>query len=125
MLFHFNSQLHVLISSLSMSSLKVAVRVRPFNSREKENNSFNVIRMKGKSTGITNPRDKNDTGTFTFDYSYWSIEFSELQYAGQDMVQTDLGRDMLGHAFNGYNTCIFAYGDWFWENVHNVRNSRS
>ena len=93
-----------------MSGVKIAVRVRPFNSREKENNSFNVIQMKGKSTGITNPRDKKDTRTFTFDYSYWSMDSSEPQYANQDMVQTDLGRDMLGHAFDGYNTCIFAYG---------------
>lgn len=39
-----------------MSSVKVAVRVRPFNQREKDQNSVSVIDMDGKSTTtIRNP----------------------------------------------------------------------
>ena len=34
-----------------MSSVKVAVRVRPFNSREIGRNATRVIEMEGKSTG--------------------------------------------------------------------------
>ncbi len=26
------------------------------------------------------------------------------------MVYNDIGKDMLSHAFEGYNVCIFAYG---------------
>jgi kinesin family protein 1 len=38
-----------------MSSVKVAVRVRPFNSREKDANAALIIGMEGKSTKITDP----------------------------------------------------------------------
>jgi hypothetical protein len=39
-----------------MSSVKVAVRVRPFNQREKDQNSVSIIDMDGiKTTSIRNP----------------------------------------------------------------------
>ena len=38
-----------------MTSVKVAVRVRPFNKREKDLNSSSIIRMEGQDTYITNP----------------------------------------------------------------------
>ena len=38
-----------------MTSVKVAVRVRPFNGREKEQNSKCIIRMESGNTYITNP----------------------------------------------------------------------
>ena len=38
-----------------MTSVKVAVRVRPFNSREKAANSTSIVRMEGGDTWITNP----------------------------------------------------------------------
>lgn len=38
-----------------MTSVKVAVRVRPFNSREKAANSVSIIRMDGGDTYIRNP----------------------------------------------------------------------
>ena len=38
-----------------MTSVKVAVRVRPFNSREKEANSVSIITMDAKNTYIQNP----------------------------------------------------------------------
>ena len=38
-----------------MTSVKVAVRVRPFNKREKEANSRLIIRMENGNTYITNP----------------------------------------------------------------------
>ena len=38
-----------------MTSVKVAVRVRPFNDREKEANSTSIIRMDGQDTYIKNP----------------------------------------------------------------------
>ena len=96
-----------------MSSVKIAVRVRPFNSREKDRDAVTIIKMQGKSTSISHPDklfDKNSTRTFTFDYSYWSMDSSQPQFSSQDHVYRDMGRDMLNHAFDGYNTCIFAYG---------------
>lgn len=41
-----------------MTSVKVAVRVRPFNSREKAANSVSIIRMEGADTYIRNPVSK-------------------------------------------------------------------
>ena len=38
-----------------MTSVKVAVRVRPYNDREKAANSVSIIRMEGGDTYITNP----------------------------------------------------------------------
>lgn len=120
-----------------MSSIKVAVRVRPFNGREKENNCICCVSMSGRSTtlhksssitplepqnkenkdvckevvpspGIT--LDKDDSKSFTFDHSYWSHRKSDPQYASQDQVYQDIGAEMLQHALQGYNVCIFAYG---------------
>ncbi|KAJ1631922.1 hypothetical protein T492DRAFT_869095 [Pavlovales sp. CCMP2436] len=52
-------------------SVKVAVRCRPFNGREKERSATLIIEMVGNTTKITNPHDSK-TKDFTFDYSYWS-----------------------------------------------------
>ena len=38
-----------------MTSVKVAVRVRPFNGREKDQNSKCIIRMESGNTYIKNP----------------------------------------------------------------------
>ena len=38
-----------------MTSVKVAVRVRPFNGREKDQNSKCIIRMESGNTYITDP----------------------------------------------------------------------
>ena len=38
-----------------MTSVKVAVRVRPFNDREKKANSRTIIRMEDSDTYITHP----------------------------------------------------------------------
>uniref|UniRef100_A0A8L0DMA5 Kinesin-like protein n=1 Tax=Oncorhynchus mykiss TaxID=8022 RepID=A0A8L0DMA5_ONCMY len=55
------------------ASVKVAVRVRPFNSRETSRDAKCVIQMQGNSTCISNPKQpKNEGKSFTFDYSYWS-----------------------------------------------------
>lgn len=34
----------------------------------------------------------------------------DSQFAGQQQVYRDIGEEMLLHAFEGYNVCIFAYG---------------
>lgn len=40
-------------------NVKVAVRVRPFNAREKQRNAKLIVEMSGNSTKITNPEVKN------------------------------------------------------------------
>ncbi|XP_047669897.1 kinesin-like protein KIF1A isoform X11 [Tachysurus fulvidraco] len=93
------------------ASVKVAVRVRPFNSREMSKDSKCIIQMSGNTTTIINPKVPKETKSFNFDYSYWSHTSPEdINYASQQQVYRDIGEEMLLHAFEGYNVCIFAYG---------------
>ncbi|XP_053539646.1 kinesin-like protein KIF1A isoform X10 [Ictalurus punctatus] len=93
------------------ASVKVAVRVRPFNSREMSKESKCIIQMSGNTTTIINPKVPKETKSFNFDYSYWSHTSPEdSNYASQQQVYRDIGEEMLLHAFEGYNVCIFAYG---------------
>jgi kinesin family protein 1 len=97
-----------------MSSVKVAVRVRPFNTRETTRDAECIIDMTGNTTTITNPKaGPKDTQikSFNFDYSYWShTTVEDPKFASQKQVYDDIGLEMLDHSFEGYNVCIFAYG---------------
>ena len=101
-------------------SVKVAVRVRPFNTREKDSKSICNIEMNGNQTII-----KDELGqprTFTFDHSFWSHDCyieqengylspdSSGKYADQNLVFETLGKQILDNAWEGYHCCLFAYG---------------
>lgn len=50
-------------------------------------------------------------------YTDWSVlvlltsmQPEDINYASQQQVYRDIGEEMLLHAFEGYNVCIFAYG---------------
>ena len=101
-------------------SVVIAVRVRPFNSREKDKDSELIIQMKNNTTIIRNPIT-NTTKQFTFDYSYWSHDgFHENEdgylsdncgrYTDQQKVFNDMGKTVLKNAWEGYNVSLFAYG---------------
>lgn len=103
-------------------NVKVAVRVRPFNKREKARNATLIVEMKGQTTYLTNPEEPGEEPKkFTFDYSYWSHDgFEEKpngylgatnpKYADQMKVYNDLGKGVLTNAWEGFNTSLFAYG---------------
>ncbi|XP_022186213.2 kinesin-like protein Klp98A [Nilaparvata lugens] len=99
-----------------MASVKVAVRVRPFNQREIDMNAKCIIKMEGKKTRITNTSQKGNERQgelnkfFTFDHSYWSFDHNDPHYISQEQVFNDLGTDVVDAAFEGYNACVFAYG---------------
>ncbi|XP_008195797.2 kinesin-like protein Klp98A isoform X1 [Tribolium castaneum] len=98
-----------------MASVKVAVRVRPFNQRELDMDAKLIIQMSGKTTGIlnckANARDENIRyKEFTFDHSYWSHDENSPNFASQERVYSDLGTEVVDCAFQGYNACVFAYG---------------
>ncbi|XP_056091525.1 kinesin-like protein KIF1A isoform X8 [Rhinichthys klamathensis goyatoka] len=96
---------------MACASVKVAVRVRPFNSREIGKDSKCIIQMSGNTTTIINPKQPKENKSFNFDYSYWSHTSPEdVNFACQRQVYKDIGEEMLLHAFEGYNVCIFAYG---------------
>ena len=76
--------------------------------------------MNGEQTTLTPPsgdsKPKNNKAslesakTFAYDKSYWSFAKEDPHFAGQSNVFDDLGKPLLDNAFQGYNNCIFAYG---------------
>jgi len=93
-----------------MASVKVAVRVRPINKRERDLQAGTIITMENKKTSIKNPSVEGDIKDFTYDHSYWSVDSRDRHFATQEQVFNDLGTDVIDSAFQGYNACIFAYG---------------
>uniref|UniRef100_A0A7E4UVT4 Kinesin-like protein unc-104 n=1 Tax=Panagrellus redivivus TaxID=6233 RepID=A0A7E4UVT4_PANRE len=94
-----------------MSSVKVAVRVRPFNSREIDKGAKCVIAMANNTTTISGGSGGHQQShNFSFDHSHWSFNKTDSHFVSQSKVYEELGVEMLEHAFQGYNVCIFAYG---------------
>ena len=101
-------------------SIKVAVRVRPFNSREKERDAKLIISMTDVSTSIRDEMGQDKT--FTFDCSFWSHDHFITEengylspepngpYCDQKYVFNALGKEILDNAWEGYHCCLFAYG---------------
>ena len=100
-------------------SIKVAVRVRPFNQRERKMKTELCVKMDGNTTTLLHPQKKRRT--FAFDYSFWSHdEFKEDQegvlkptsdkYKDQAYVYDKVGKEILESAWAGYHCCLFAYG---------------
>eukprot|EP00064_Thunnus_orientalis_P005037 superscaffoldBa00000479_g5050 len=88
----------------SKDCVKVAVRVRPFNKRERDAGSRCIVSMVSSSITIQDPRDSQSRRSFCFDYAYWSHsgftrdrsglylpEEPGGRYADQDSVFQDLG----------------------------------
>ncbi|XP_075904887.1 kinesin-like protein KIF16B isoform X7 [Nelusetta ayraudi] len=102
-----------------MASVRVAVRVRPMNRREKDLTAKCIIQMEGTKTSIANLKIPDGVSgdsvrervkTFTYDFSYDSMDCKSSAFVSQEKVFKDLGLDVLKAAFEGYNACVFAYG---------------
>uniref|UniRef100_A0A4W5QWP3 Kinesin motor domain-containing protein n=1 Tax=Hucho hucho TaxID=62062 RepID=A0A4W5QWP3_9TELE len=52
--------------------VKVAVRVRPFNKRERDAGGRCIISMASSTITIQDPRNSQSPRSFCFDYAYWS-----------------------------------------------------
>ncbi|XP_037305951.2 kinesin-like protein KIF13B isoform X1 [Pungitius pungitius] len=105
-------------SSLDDANVKVAVRVRPMNRREKDLNTKCIVEM-AKNQTILHPGGanlgkadtRNQAKVFAYDYCFWSMDETDKErFAGQEVVFQCLGESLLNNAFQGYNACIFAYG---------------
>ncbi|XP_071225356.1 kinesin-like protein KIF13B isoform X2 [Salvelinus alpinus] len=107
-----------MVDNLSNSNVKVAVRLRPMNRREKDLKTKCVVEMNGNQT-VLNPASqnlskgdpRNQPKVFAYDHCFWSMDEADTdKFAGQDVVFQCLGESLLDNAFLGYNACIFAYG---------------
>lgn len=47
---------------------------------------------------------------FAFDFCFDSIDAQSNQFTTQNSVFKSIGEDILDDAFQGYNACVFAYG---------------
>ena len=100
-------------------SIVVAVRVRPFNQREKDLKSKLCVKMTGNTTVLKNEHGKERS--FTFDHSFWSHNGFKTQkdgtvvgkddrFADQLTVYNKVGKQVLRNALRGFHCCLFAYG---------------
>ncbi|XP_076835335.1 uncharacterized protein stard9 isoform X2 [Brachyhypopomus gauderio] len=107
-----------------MANVKVAIRVRPLNSRESVDGGKIAVQVEDKVVRVRNVKlDGRVDGRseapgdcrqrlleFSFDYCYWSVNPEASSYASQEEVFQDLGASVLAGASEGYNVCLFAYG---------------
>ncbi|MCJ8736934.1 hypothetical protein PDJAM_G00018000 [Pangasius djambal] len=107
-----------------MANVKVAIRVRPLNSRETVDGGRIAVQVEDKVVRVRNvkldgrldgrveaPGDSRERlFEFGFDYCYWSANPEAPNYASQEEVFQDLGMCVLTGATEGYNVCLFAYG---------------
>eukprot|EP00760_Papus_ankaliazontas_P001456 PhM_4_TR10480/c2_g1_i1/m.36548/K17914/KIF13; kinesin family member 13 len=101
-------------------SVRVYVRVRPFNSTELQLSGNERLRSivwpKGPRVGLLNHNDNYvEMDAMTFDGVFWSVPESQqankhMEFATQQTVFDACGDPALVNLFNGYNSCIFAYG---------------
>lgn len=85
-------------------SIKVAVRARPVNQREKKLECDICVSMSGKTVTMLSERNPKH---FTYDYTYWSVNAGE---GSQNEIFEDIGNTMLSNAIDGFNCTLFAYG---------------
>ncbi|KAK8748586.1 hypothetical protein OTU49_015872, partial [Cherax quadricarinatus] len=88
----------------SAETVKVIVRCRPMNRREKDLGCECVVVMDGLTCGLVNPDDK-DAGpkNFTFDGAYFIDSTTEGIY-------NDVAFPLVESVLEGYNGTVFAYG---------------
>ncbi|XP_054836324.1 kinesin-like protein KIF14 [Eublepharis macularius] len=91
------------------SKVTVAVRVRPFSTRDKTEETLQVVSMAGQETVVHHP-DTKQVYSFIFDFSFWSFDKHHDNFANQEMIYQSVAVPLLKRAFEGYNTCLFAYG---------------
>ncbi|KAM7050042.1 kinesin-like protein KIF14 isoform 2-T2 [Molossus nigricans] len=91
------------------SQVTVAVRVRPFSQREKDENATQAVFLNGEEIAVRHP-DLRHVYSFMYDVSFWSFDESHPHYASQATVYETLAAPLVARALEGYNTCLFAYG---------------
>uniref|UniRef100_A0A8C9AXC4 Kinesin-like protein KIF14 n=1 Tax=Phocoena sinus TaxID=42100 RepID=A0A8C9AXC4_PHOSS len=91
------------------SQVTVAVRVRPFSTREKSEETSQVVFLNGEEIAVEHP-SMRQVYSFVYDLSFWSVDECHPRFANQTAVYEALAAPLLEQAFEGFNTCLFAYG---------------
>ena len=69
-----------------------------------------VVGMRGQEAWVTS--DSGNQHRFMFDHAFWSFDSRGVssEFAAQQAVYEKLACPLLDRSFEGYNTCLFAYG---------------
>ena len=108
--------------------VKVALRIRPLNERERDLDARSCVSVLGQEVTIVDPMDDPKRGTkrFMFDYCYdSSLDPGDPDFASQSTIFADLGAFYLDNAWAGYNSSIFAYGQTGSGKTYTMTGSRS
>jgi len=103
-------------------AVKVAVRLRPFLSRETGQKQAawisggGNVHLKVAAQQLYGP-DKEEEKVFTFDNCFSSVKpdgarggVKQVEPVGQQHVYENIGSQLLSSAMDGFNCCLFAYG---------------
>ena len=83
--------------------VKVAIRVRPMNKHEIEQNSRLCVEVDSANNTVSVISDRNESKTFPFDYVY-PMETTQRE------VYDQVAFPIVDSIFQGYNGTVFAYG---------------
>ena len=104
------------MDSAADQSIKVAVRLRPMNTREKERGCTQCLSVDPSLQQITisnTTEEKKDAADrhFTFDHAFDStLPKDDPHHASQETIWKALGVGILDSAFDGFNVSFLAYG---------------
>eukprot|EP00755_Sulcionema_specki_P010274 Sspe_Gene.46017::Locus_22893_Transcript_1_1_Confidence_1.000_Length_790::g.46017::m.46017 len=109
-----------ILAHKSKDTVKVMVRVRPFmpyeyRKAEAAGQAMDpVVSMTDKKCNVVDPSNGEITDSYKFDNCFWSMPPDQVPngppFSSQEDVFAKTGVPSVDHAFAGYNTCIFAYG---------------
>eukprot|EP00929_Paragymnodinium_shiwhaense_P019727 TRINITY_DN1334_c0_g2_i1.p1 TRINITY_DN1334_c0_g2~~TRINITY_DN1334_c0_g2_i1.p1 ORF type:complete len:869 (+),score=276.89 TRINITY_DN1334_c0_g2_i1:148-2754(+) len=99
-------------------NIKVCVRVRPFNEPEKARDDTLCVKMPTKTQVIITGDPRGGAGfkekCYNFDRCFWSHSQETSPgapgFATQDTLFDELGVAIEQNALQGFNNCLFAYG---------------
>eukprot|EP00756_Hemistasia_phaeocysticola_P017979 Hpha_TRINITY_DN15565_c7_g1::TRINITY_DN15565_c7_g1_i1::g.108059::m.108059/K10392/KIF1; kinesin family member 1 len=95
------------------SNVVVAVRVRPFSESERRDASTGAVRVGNDGVSVIVSEGGGGEKVFSFDHCFDSTGDQGIKgapEASQSRVYDGIGKAVTEHALDGFNTCIFAYG---------------
>ena len=106
------------------SRVRVVVRIRPLNSREKAAGHKHILQGSDHHITVWDPACFETASRpefavldpacwsreFAFDRCLWSHDVAIANYASQSNVYDEIGQPVLDWILNGYNCCVFAFG---------------
>lgn len=106
------------------SRVRVVVRIRPLSAKEINGGHKNILEGSNHHITAWDPTAFESSlqpqlaildsacwsREFAFDRCLWSTEVNSEAYASQSDVFDEVGRPVLDWILNGFNCCVFAFG---------------